>query len=268
LHYIADGNIHLRLLYKKQEFLIPLIVILKALGNFNDREIYTRLLNGKFSDAARSDKVEVLIKTAKNLGYLNREQCLTYLGNSFRFLLNVGLSYSDYQAGEIFLNENICVHLQDSQDKFNTICLMVDKLYSLVDNNIEPDNLDALCNHEVLLPGHLYLMILREKLEDCLSIARARIIKDCNHQADAKKVRETDYLKKILEGAAITKQVEAFLSTGNLRSKTGLDLMQDKGFTVIADKLNNMRFLSHFRSIHRGAYFAEMKTTTVRKLLP
>lgn len=57
LHYIADGNIHLRLLYKKQEFLIPLIVILKALGDFNDREIYTRLLNGRLSDAARSDKV-------------------------------------------------------------------------------------------------------------------------------------------------------------------------------------------------------------------
>jgi DNA-directed RNA polymerase I subunit RPA2 len=29
-----------------------------------------------------------------------------------------------------------------------------------------------------------------------------------------------------------------------------------------------MRFLAHFRSVHRGAYFAEMKTTTVRKLLP
>lgn len=38
---------------------------------------------------------------------------------------------------------------------------MVDKLYSLVDGRIEPDNLDALCNHEVLLPGHLYLMIIR-----------------------------------------------------------------------------------------------------------
>lgn len=27
-------------------------------------------------------------------------------------------------------------------------------------------------------------------------------------------------------------------------------------------------YLSHFRSIHRGAYFAELRTTTVRKLLP
>lgn len=53
-----------------------------------------------------------------------------------------------------------------------------------------------------------------------------------------------------------------------MKSQTGLDLMQAKGFTIIADKLNNMRFLSHFRSVHRGAYFTEMKTTTVRKLLP
>ncbi len=28
------------------------------------------------------------------------------------------------------------------------------------------------------------------------------------------------------------------------------------------------RYLSHFRSVHRGAYFAEIRTTTVRKLLP
>jgi len=66
----------------------------------------------------------------------------------------------------------------------------------------------------------------------------------------------------------VGKKIEYLLSTGNLRSGTGLDLMQAKGFTVICDKLNNMRFLSHFRSIHRGAYFAEMKTTSVRKLLP
>lgn len=28
------------------------------------------------------------------------------------------------------------------------------------------------------------------------------------------------------------------------------------------------RYLSHFRAIHRGAYFAQLRTTTVRKLLP
>lgn len=35
----------------------------------------------------------------------------------------------------------------------------------------------------------------------------------------------------------------------------------------MAERLNYMRFVSHLRCIHRGAFFAEMKTTTVRKLL-
>ncbi len=30
-------------------------------------------------------------------------------------------------------------------------------------------------------------------------------------------------------------------------SSTGLDLMQTSGFTVVADKINYMRFLTHFR---------------------
>lgn len=130
-----------------------------------------------------------------------------------------------------------------------------------------PENLDAMSVHEVLLPGHLYLMILREKLQECLGYVRAKMIKDAVGVSTLK-IRQLDYLKKCLETSTIGKQIEYFLATGSIKSRTGLDLMQDKGFVVIADKLNNMRFLSHFRSIHRGAYFTEMKTTTVRKLLP
>ena len=37
---------------------------------------------------------------------------------------------------------------------------------------------------------------------------------------------------------------------------------------MVADKLNFFRFISHFRCVHRGAFFAEMRTTAVRKLLP
>ena len=36
----------------------------------------------------------------------------------------------------------------------------------------------------------------------------------------------------------------------------------------MADKLNFVRYLSHFRCVHRGADFAKMRTTTVRRLLP
>ena len=44
--------------------------------------------------------------------------------------------------------------------------------------------------------------------------------------------------------------------------------LQAAGFTVVAEKLNFFRYLSHFRSVHRGAYFMQIRTTAVRKLLP
>jgi DNA-directed RNA polymerase I subunit RPA2 len=36
----------------------------------------------------------------------------------------------------------------------------------------------------------------------------------------------------------------------------------------VAERLNWWRYVSHYRSIHRGAFFAQLRTTTVRKLLP
>lgn len=38
--------------------------------------------------------------------------------------------------------------------------------------------------------------------------------------------------------------------------------------TVQAERLNFLRFISHFRAVHRGASFAGLRTTSVRKLLP
>lgn len=38
--------------------------------------------------------------------------------------------------------------------------------------------------------------------------------------------------------------------------------------TVQADRLNFLRFISHFRAVHRGASVAGLRTTSVRKLLP
>lgn len=46
----------------------------------------------------------------------------------------------------------------------------------------------------------------------------------------------------------IGRKVEYLLNTGNLVSKSGLDLSQVSGFTVVAEKLNFFRYISHFRS--------------------
>lgn len=46
-----------------------------------------------------------------------------------------------------------------------------------------------------------------------------------------------------------------FLATGNVLSSTGMDLMQVSGYTIVAEKLNHWRYLSHFASVHRHARF-------------
>lgn len=38
--------------------------------------------------------------------------------------------------------------------------------------------------------------------------------------------------------------------------------------TVQAERLNFLRFIAHFRAVHRGSSVAGLRTTSVRKLLP
>ena len=84
--------------------------------------------------------------------------------------------------------------------------MMVDKLYALVDGDVKPENLDSSAVHEVLLPGHLYLMVLREKLEDILTYVRTKMIKDAYGQ-NFMRIRELEYIQKQLETGVIGKQI-------------------------------------------------------------
>ena len=163
---------------------------------------------------------------------------------------------------------------------------MLRKLYALVSKECCVDNPDSPQNQEVLLPGSLYGMIIKERLEEALNQIRAQITIDVQKgQADfldsewrtqSSSVVDTHahpvdrYFNKVLSRVnfEIGPKMTNFLATGNLVSPTGLDLQQASGFTIVAEKLNWQRYISHFRSIHRGAFFAELKTTTVRKLLP
>jgi DNA-directed RNA polymerase I subunit RPA2 len=77
-------------------------------------------------------------------------------------------------------------------------------------------------------------------------------------------------LQKAITGVSseFTRSFESFLSTGNLPSTSGLALPQQNGFAIIADRINQLRFLTNFRAIHRGSFFQSMRTTDVRKLRP
>ena len=122
--------------------------------------------------------------------------------------------------------------------------------------------------HEIVLGGHLYLQLLKEKLGDFLTILKSVILRAARLKGPAFSLTPGAMSQFATKTGTLEKPLENFLGTGNLPSKTGLGLMQDKGLTIMAENINRTRYMSHFRAIHRGAFFTEMRTTEVRALLP
>lgn len=134
---------------------------------------------------------------------------------------------------------------------------MIQKLYALVGGDCCVDNPDSPQHQEVLMPGHLLAMILKERLEEVLVSIRSQILQELRRSPQTVDFFDSKFVLRALQRADtdIGRKVNFFLATGNLVSPTGLDLQQVSGFTIIAEKLNFYRYISHFRCIHRGAFF-------------
>ena len=63
---------------------------------------------------------------------------------------------TDVEIGRFLLERVLFVHCANYRDKFNSLCLMIEKLYAFVAGECFGDNLDSVSNQEVLLGGHLY----------------------------------------------------------------------------------------------------------------
>jgi DNA-directed RNA polymerase I subunit RPA2 len=287
LHYLSNGIAMLRFTWRKQEYVIPIMLILKALVFASDREIFEGIMMQDYDDTFLSDRVELLLRSFKVFTPRTGDQCLEYLGDKFRVVLGMPEDWTSATLGAWLIQKMILVHLESPREKFRMLLsvyffsstplvlmvtsrFMLRKLYNLVSGACCADNPDSPQHQEVLLPGSLYAMIIKERLEDAVTQWRNQIALDVRNGDPAVDFMDTRYVTKALSRVNfdVGAKLANFLATGNLISPTGLDLQQASGFTIVAEKLNWQRYISHFRCIHRGAFFAELKTTTVRKLLP
>jgi DNA-directed RNA polymerase beta subunit len=273
LHYLTDGSATFRVLIHRQEYFIPIVLLLRALKETSDREIYDRALAGDANNTFMSERLEMMLARSSTKGNaFSHEAARAHLGASFRNELELPASVTDVDAGAVFLERHVLVHLgHDGAAKFALAVEMLRKLYALAHGTIRPENPDSPMLQEVLLPGQLYTMLMKERLEDYLLGVKRGLEKElAGPRSHRVNISEGKWFKSMLLkfGLDIGRRMQYFLATGNIVSRSGLDLMQVSGYTVVAEKLNFYRYLSHFRSIHRGAFFAEMKTTAVRKLLP
>jgi DNA-directed RNA polymerase I subunit RPA2 len=185
-------------------------------------------------------------------------------------------STPDIDIGHYMINRYILIHLGKYGDKLECLLLLLRKLYSFAAGDCGIDNADSLQNQEILMPGHLICSFVKEKFEEMFMAVRLGFQKEMrlNFAKIAGNIQDSSTVSKMVDrygqltGGGIGKKVQHFLSTGNIISSSGLDLMQVSGYTIVAERLNFLRYCAHFRSVHRGQFFMEMKTTAVRKLLP
>ncbi|KAK9412123.1 DNA-directed RNA polymerase I subunit RPA2 [Crotalus adamanteus] len=266
LHYLDSGSVMVNFIYQRELFFIPLGFLLKALVDFSDFQIFQELIKGKENDTFYKNCVSQMLRLVTEDGCVTQKQVLIFLGQRFRVKLNLPDWYSNERVGDFLFNQCICIHLKTKAEKFYLLCLMTRKLFTLAKEGCMEDNPDSLMNQEVLTPGQLYLMFLKEKMETWLHSVKLAL--DKKAQKSNITITSENMIKILGMGVDLTRMLEYLLATGNLRSKSGLGMLQVSGLCVIADKLNFFRYLSHFRCVHRGAAFMKMRTTTVRKLLP
>ncbi|CAA2959266.1 DNA-directed RNA polymerase I subunit 2 [Olea europaea subsp. europaea] len=281
LYYLNNGSARLGFWIQGREYLLPVGIILKALADTTDHEIYVSLtccynelydrVKGSVGTQLIGERAKIILDELHNLSLFTHAQCLQHIGDHFRPAM-AGMENESYlTVAEAVLRDYIFVHLDNNHDKFNLLIFMLQKLFSLIDQTSVPDNPDSLQNQEVLLPGHLITIYLKEKLQDWLLRVKRLLQDEIDDGTKKFELSSLADVKKVIDKNSprhISAAVENLLKTGRLVTQSGLDLQQRAGMTVQADRLNFLRFISHFRAVHRGASFAGLRTTSVRKLLP
>uniref|UniRef100_A0A8D3CT09 DNA-directed RNA polymerase subunit beta n=1 Tax=Scophthalmus maximus TaxID=52904 RepID=A0A8D3CT09_SCOMX len=266
LHYLDNGTVMLNFIYQKELFFLPLGFALKALVDFTDFQIYQELIKGREDNSFYKSCVSEMLRIVMEEGCTTRSKVLDYLGERFRVKMNLPEWHTDEQCANFLLNECICIHLKSDVEKFYLLCMMTRKLFTFAKQECMEENPDSIMCQEVLTPGQLYLMFLKERMAAWLVTVKMAFDKRGKKLSGGWGVE--NIIKILNMGTEVTKPFEYLLATGNLNSKSGLGMLQNTGLCVVADKLNFIRYLSHFRCVHRGAAFAKMRTTSVRKLLP
>ncbi|WUR04902.1 DNA-directed RNA polymerase I subunit RPA135 (RPA2) [Vairimorpha necatrix] len=267
LNYSVDGDVFFRFFRKRFEFHIPVIIILRALINTTDEEI--------FNLVDKDNYMTVPLRKSTKEQVFSRSECIEYIGSRFR--QTMGATTNEEACFEI-LKYYVCPHLKNNEDKFNFIIHAIRKLFALVRDDIIPDDSDSPATHEMLTETQLFANIFKDKLENLKNQLKALHVRISSRKKKKAKENDTneteskstleDFMKcfKLLDCASVGKGFEHFLSTGNINIQHSSDILQNAGFCIIAERINFYRYVSHFRSVNRGSFFQDVKTTSVRKL--
>lgn len=268
LHFVTDGSSKFMFSYMKRIYYVPLVLILKCLCDYNDHYIYKKLIEGREDDMYYCDCIKTMLRAVHIEELHTHQQCKEYLGKMFRIrFYNLPEWLTDVEITDFILKRCVLIHLTDNTDKFNLLTFMNRKLFTLAHDKCKIEGADAVMMQEVLQGGHLYLQILKEHLLNWLIALRTFILKRARATVTFS-MTQSEVLNAAKLAGTLEHRMQNFMATGSLNSTTGLGLMQNTGLTIVPENINRMRYMSHFKAVHRGSFFQEMRTTEARQLLP
>lgn len=116
LHYLTTGGATLKFVARKQEFLLPVVLVIRALsgcGNLGDgkeghgitdEELYHRVVQGDEANTFVRARAELLLQEARQFkGMQTPEECLAFIGSRFRLLSGKANSTSDVAIGHYII---------------------------------------------------------------------------------------------------------------------------------------------------------------------
>lgn len=301
-HFLKSGAVRIRFTIRMREYFIPVGVLLRALlpAGTTDREIFDLIVGGQTDDMdIRNSAIAILQELHERYPYMKKADAeigikpslsplaaLSYLGRNFRTVIGRDdESVSDLEAGMSLLRRFILVHLSvgphenddDSLDrsKAELIIYLIRKLVATAAGTVEVDDADALSHQGVMTSGHLYSLVLKEQLGAMLGLIGLYITQEGSKDSTVDTSSGNNLITLVkncitkgLKSDSVSKGLCYLISTGNIDMRAVIDLPQKAGYSVLAERINFFRYLSHFRAVHRGAFYAGMRSTKVRKLLP
>jgi len=121
LHYLSNGGSTLRFSWRKSEYMVPVVMILKALTGATDKEIFLGIAQKDFGNTFMTDRIELLLRGFKSYGLFTRQQCLEFLGDKFRVVLGCPEDWTHEEVGQHLLDTIVLPHLTDPREKLNLL---------------------------------------------------------------------------------------------------------------------------------------------------
>lgn len=302
LHMLRSGSVRFRVVIRNREYFIPIGVLMRALlpSGTSDRELFDLLVAGQDGNvplvntgiaivkelSERADEFRKRDTEPNMIPNVSRTAAAAYLGNLFKGAIGLNdPDVMDSEAGMAFLRRFVFVHLSVGayeepnealdRSKVDLMVLLVRKLVATSLGEVEVDNSDALSHQSIMPSGQLYLNVLKDRIQGMMSYIAFCINREVEKDTagarasgNALKSLILDAFKKTGHSDIVSKAMSYFIATGNVRQEAELDLPQTVGYSVNAERINFLRYICHFRAVHRGSFFAAMRSTKVRKLLP